>query len=230
MTVTLGPFFFSSAADGPGNSKKKTEPTTRAATNRTFMFRSERRSIHREKLARPGRQGRKRVGMRRRVTQRLHRGHPGGPGAPARLREGGGPHFPPSSWAPDGRSRRGAEPGSPTGAGGDAGSWVAATLLQPHWLRSSLIPINGKRSAEGGTASKSPGIGLLKRLQAPADRASGLPRLYGSGSRLAVGDQCFRLGSLWMGQEDTCPCGPKTSHHRIGFECDNLQKLRVLTV
>ena len=118
--------------------------------------------------------------------------------------------FPPSSWAPDSRSRRGAEPGSPTGAGGDAGSWVAATLLQPHWLRSSPIPINGKGSAEDGTASKSPGIGLLKRLQAPADRARGLPRLSGSGSRLAVGDQCFRLGSLWMGQENTClcPCGP----------------------
>lgn len=64
MTVTLGPFFFSSAADGPGNSRKKTEPTTRAATNRIFMFRSERRSIHREKLARPRSRGRKRVGMR----------------------------------------------------------------------------------------------------------------------------------------------------------------------
>ena len=95
MTVTLGPFFFSSAADGPGNNRKKTEPTTRAATNSTFMFRSERRSIHREKLERPGRRGRKRVGMRRRMTQRLHREHPGGTGAPAGLREERRAPFPP---------------------------------------------------------------------------------------------------------------------------------------
>ena len=95
MTVTLGPFFFSSAADGPGNSKKKTEPTTRAATNRTFMFRSERRTIHREKLARLGRRGRKRVGMRRRVTQRLHRGHPGGPRGSCTTPRGRRAPFPP---------------------------------------------------------------------------------------------------------------------------------------
>lgn len=57
MTVTLGPFFFSSAAEGPGNSRKKTEPTMRAATNSTFMFRSERRSIRRDERVRPGSPG-----------------------------------------------------------------------------------------------------------------------------------------------------------------------------
>lgn len=54
MTVTLGPFFFSSAVEGPGNSRKKTDPTIRATAKRIFMFRSERRSIHREKQAGPG--------------------------------------------------------------------------------------------------------------------------------------------------------------------------------
>lgn len=54
LTVTLGPFFFSSAVEGPGNSRNKTEPTMRAAANSTFMFRSEKRSIHRAKRARPG--------------------------------------------------------------------------------------------------------------------------------------------------------------------------------
>lgn len=53
MTVTFGPFFFSSAVEGPGNSRKKTEPTTRAAAKSTFMFRSERRSIHQKQLALP---------------------------------------------------------------------------------------------------------------------------------------------------------------------------------
>lgn len=54
LTVTLGPFFFSSAVEGPGNSRKKTEPTMRAAAKSNFMFRSEKRSIHRAKRARPG--------------------------------------------------------------------------------------------------------------------------------------------------------------------------------
>lgn len=54
MTVTLGPFFFSSATEGPGSSRKKTEPATRAAANSTFMLRSDRRSIHRQERARPG--------------------------------------------------------------------------------------------------------------------------------------------------------------------------------
>lgn len=54
LTVTLGPFFFSSAVEGPGNSRKRTEPTTTAATKSTFMFRSKKRSIHREKRALQG--------------------------------------------------------------------------------------------------------------------------------------------------------------------------------
>ena len=44
--MTLGPFFFSPAVEGSGNSKKKMEPMTRVAVKRTFMFHSERRSIH----------------------------------------------------------------------------------------------------------------------------------------------------------------------------------------
>lgn len=71
MTVTLGPFFFSSAVEGPGNSRKKTEPTTRAAAKSTFMFLSERRSIHREQLARAA-EGRGKAGARQWVRRRHH--------------------------------------------------------------------------------------------------------------------------------------------------------------
>lgn len=67
------------------------------------------------------------------------RGRGGEDGAPAGLLEEGGPEFPPL-----GRRRIVGPPGGVArlaqGAGGDAGSWVAATLLRPHRLPRSPRP------------------------------------------------------------------------------------------
>lgn len=135
MTVTLGPFFLSSAVEGPGNSRKKTEPTMRAAAKSTFMFRSERRSIHREKRARPGQPRAGRGGGRGGVgtgaaTERGRGGDRGSCRPPRRRRAS----FPPSGSAPDSRSPWGAEPRSPAGGrrrGLVGGCHVTAASLAP---------------------------------------------------------------------------------------------------
>lgn len=172
LTVTLGPFFFSSAVEGPGNSKKTTEPTTRAAAKRTFMFRSEMRSIHRERRAglekpKAGRRWRH-GGWDTSAATRGAAGR-GGRGSfrPLRRRRAS---FPPSGSAPGSRSPRGAEPRSLTGrAETRARGWL------PRYsglMGSPARPPTGRGSAEGGAHSKRTRIGFPKRLQTPVCRAA----------------------------------------------------------
>ena len=113
MTVTLGPFFFSSAVEGPGNSRKKTEPKIRATAKRTFMLRWERRSIHREKQTGP-RQPRagRRWGQDGVGTGAAIERDRGGDRGSFRTPERRLASFPPCGSATDSRSFWGAEPGS----------------------------------------------------------------------------------------------------------------------
>lgn len=95
MTVTLGPFFFSSAVEGPGNSRKKTEAAMRAAANSTFMFRSKRRSIHRGRERGPGSRGPEEGGDASAWAPAPPPRAAGGNRGSCPPPGGGGPYFPP---------------------------------------------------------------------------------------------------------------------------------------